>query len=252
MYIDESGDSGLVNSPTRFFVLTGLVIHELRWQVYLNTLISFRKQLKQLYSLRLRDELHAAHLLTKPGELVFIKRYDRLAIIRSFADQLSTMTDFNVINIVVDKQGKGAGYDVFEMAWKALIQRFENTMAHHNFSGPHNPDERGMLFPDHTDDKKLSLLLRQMRRYNPIPNQPLFGRGYRNMLLANVIEDPNFRNSEHSYFIQASDLAAFLLYQHLAPSAYIRKKSGQNYFLRLDPILCKVASASDPHGIVRL
>lgn len=160
MYIDESGDSGLVNSPTRFFVLTGLVIHELRWQAYLKTLISFRKHLKQLYGLRLRDELHAAHLLTKPGELVSIKRHDRLAIIRAFADQLATMTDFNVINIVVDKQGKAAGYDVFEMAWKALIQRFENTMAHHNFSGPHNPDERGMLFPDHTDDKKLNQLLR--------------------------------------------------------------------------------------------
>ena len=30
MYVDESGDSGLVNSPTRYFVLTGMVVHELR------------------------------------------------------------------------------------------------------------------------------------------------------------------------------------------------------------------------------
>ncbi|MGH9916709.1 MAG: DUF3800 domain-containing protein [Pyrinomonadaceae bacterium] len=89
-----------------------------------------------------------------------------------------------------------------------------------------------------------------MRRYNPIPNQS--GRGYRNILLSNVIEDPNFRDSQHSYFIQAADLAAFVLYQHIAPSAYIRKKSGQNYFIRLDPILCKVASSTDSHGVVRL
>ncbi|MGH2600854.1 MAG: DUF3800 domain-containing protein, partial [Dehalococcoidia bacterium] len=34
MYVDESGDSGLTNSPTRYFVLTGLVVHELRWQAY--------------------------------------------------------------------------------------------------------------------------------------------------------------------------------------------------------------------------
>ena len=33
MYVDESGDCGLQNSPTRYLVLTGLVIHELRWQV---------------------------------------------------------------------------------------------------------------------------------------------------------------------------------------------------------------------------
>ena len=32
MYVDESGDIGLVNSPTRYFVLVGLVLHELRWQ----------------------------------------------------------------------------------------------------------------------------------------------------------------------------------------------------------------------------
>ncbi|MGH9916708.1 MAG: hypothetical protein ACRD63_15640, partial [Pyrinomonadaceae bacterium] len=75
-------------------------------------------------------------------------------------DQLATMTDFNVINVVVDKNGKRDDYNVFEKAWKALIQRFENTISRHNFSGPHNPDERGMLFPDHTDDKKLDQLLR--------------------------------------------------------------------------------------------
>ncbi len=31
MYVDESGDMGLVNSPTRFFVLSGVVIHEMRF-----------------------------------------------------------------------------------------------------------------------------------------------------------------------------------------------------------------------------
>ena len=36
---------------------------------------------------------------------------------------------------------------LFGMAWKALIQRFENTLAHHKFAGPANSDERGMLMP---------------------------------------------------------------------------------------------------------
>jgi hypothetical protein len=27
MYVDESGDPGLVGSPTRYFTLSGLVIH---------------------------------------------------------------------------------------------------------------------------------------------------------------------------------------------------------------------------------
>ena len=48
------------------------------------------------------------------------------------------------------------------------------------------------------------------------------------------------------------DLCAFLLYQELAPGAYMKKKAGQNYFSRLAPILCTVASTRDPRGIVWL
>lgn len=252
MYVDESGDNGIIGSPTRYFVLTGLVVHELRWQPYLEQIIDFRRRMRQQFGLRLREELHATRLITSPGALVRIKRNDRLTILRAMADELASMTDLNIINVLVDKQGKPADYDVFGNAWKVLIQRFENTMSRHNFSGPANPDERGMIFPDHTDDKKLTLLLRQMRRYNPIPSQQGFGGGYRNLALTSLVEDPSFRDSEFSYFIQAADVAAYLLYQRMTPNAYMRKKGGRNYFRRLDPVLCKVASSTDPDGIVRL
>jgi len=140
------------------------------------------------------------------------------------------MSDINVINVVVDKQDKPSSYDVFEMAWKALIQRLENTISYRNFRGPANPDDRGMLFPDRTDDKKLTTLLRKMRRFNPIPNQSQHGIGSRNLTISKIVEDPNFRDSEHYYFIQAVDLVAFLLYQSLAPNKYMRQNAGQNYF----------------------
>ena len=252
MYVDESGDIGLQNSPTRYFVLTGLVVHELRWRSYLDELIDFRRRIRHTFGVKLREELHASAMINHPGNLVRIPRHDRLTILRHFADELAAMSDLNIINVVVDKQGKSGGYDVFGLAWRALIQRFENTLSHHNFAGPANSDERGMIFPDHTDDRKLTSLLRQMRRYNPIPNSPSFESGYRNLALTAIIEDPNFRDSEHSFFIQAADLAAFLLYQNLDPNSYVRKKSANNYFFRLNPILSRHASNRDPHGIVRL
>jgi hypothetical protein len=252
MYVDESGDVGLHNSPSRYFVITGMVVHELRWQGYLDTLITLRRQFRQAYKLRLRDEFHAAAFISNPGNLVKIKRHHRLAMIHTFARTLATMTDLNLINVVVDKQGKSQGYDVFGMAWKVLIQRFENTISRHNFPGPANPDERGIILCDHTDDKKLMALLRQMRRYNPVPFQQSFSVGHRNLPLFYIIEDPSFRDSAHSYFVQAVDLAAFLLYQKLAPNAYMRKKSAHNYFQLLQPILCSHASTKDPDGIVFL
>ncbi len=252
MYIDESGDSGLNNSPTRYYVLTGLVIHELRWRDCLDELIRFRRAMKTQYGLRLREEFHASKFITRPRDLVRIRRHDRLAMIRSFAGTVAGIRDINIINIVVDKQGKAADYDVIEMAWTALIQRFENTIRFRNFPGPQNADERGMLFCDHTTDKKIEKLIRRMRQYNPIPNQAQFASGYRNIPLSYIIEDPNFRDSAHSYFVQAVDLVSFLMYQQIAPNSYMKKNSGQNYFQRLKPIFCTHASSTNREGIVRL
>jgi hypothetical protein len=252
MYVDESGDCGLAGSPTRYFILTGVVVHELRWRACLEEFLAFRKHMRDKHGLRMRDEIHAAAFITRPGQLLYLKRHVRLAILREFADQIGRMDGVNIINVVIDKAGKRPAYNVFEMAWKVLLQRFENTLSRHNFTGPQNPDERGMIFPDHTDDLKLQRLLRRMRRLNPIPERIEYGLGYRNLLVNNIIEDPSFRRSEHSYFILAADVVAYLLYQHIAPNGYMRKMSGHNYFRRLENVLCRVASSSDPLGIVRL
>ena len=252
MYVDESGDTGLINSPTRYFVLCGLVIHELCWEPCLEAIIDFRRAVRNRYGLKLREEIHSAQMLVTPGALSRINKGDRLAILRQFADKLASMPDLRVISVVVDKNGRSTGYDVFEKAWEALIQRFENTIRRHNFPGPSDPDGRGLLFPDNTDNKKLSKLLRRMRRYNPVPHDMMYTPGYRDMTLTRVIEDPNFRDSRHSYFVQAADLIAFLLYQREEPSRYVRRKGAHNYFLRLQPILCTQASRYNHLGIVNL
>ncbi len=253
MYVDESGDAGhLPGSPTRHFILTGLVVHELAWRQCLERLIEFRRTMRLVFGLKLREEIHASEFVTRPGSLRRIKKHDRLAVLRLFAKMLATVPDFNVINVVVDKQGKSADYDPFEKAWTALIQRFENTVSYRNFSGPRNPDDRGMILPDRTDDKRLTQLVRRMRRWNPVPNQPQFGQGYRDLRLTRIIEDPSFRESDHSYFIQACDLIAYLLRQRIRPNQYMRTKSGHRYFELLAPILCTRASSSDPLGIVHL
>ncbi len=163
MYVDESGDCGLTGSPSAHFILTGLVIHESCWMNALEHLIAFRRSMKAKFGLKLREEIHTSHLITSPGPLARIPKNDRLTIIRHYADELASNDDFRIINIVVDKPGKPAGYDVFETAWQRLIQRFENTLNYQNFPRPLSTTEHGMIFPDHTDDKKLTRLLRRMR-----------------------------------------------------------------------------------------
>lgn len=252
MYVDESGDSGLLNSPTRYFVLTGMVVHELRWHDALAALIDFRRRMKGKFGLKLREEIHAGSMLTSPGELVRIRKNDRLTIIRHMLDELASLGYLSFINVRVDKQGKPAGYDPFEKGWQALIQRFENTLNHRNFPGPANADDRGAIFCDETDEVALRRLYRKMRNYNPIPNQQPYGSGYRQMPLTRIVEDPSLRRSHNSYFIQAVDVAAFAVYQWYAPSAYVKKKGARNYLERLEPALCKAASPRHRLGIVEL
>ena len=140
MYVDESGDDGILNSPTEFFVLSGLVMHELRWRDCVGRIYDFRKRMRDKFGLRIREEIHASHMISRPGELRRIRKNDRLTILRHFVDEIANLPDISVINVVVDKRPKDLEADIFSLAWRALIQRFENTISHRNFPDPVNLD----------------------------------------------------------------------------------------------------------------
>jgi hypothetical protein len=251
MYVDESGDTGVTNSPTRHFALSSLVVHELRWQAALQQLIDFRHRMRDKFGLKMTEEIHAAGMINKPGPLVRIPRNDRLTILRALVDEITHLPDVNAINVVVDKHPTDTSDLVFDKAWRTLIQRFENTLSYRNFPGPANQDERGLLICDQTD-ARLNHLLRRMRRYNPVPNQGSLTGGYRDLRLKYIIEDPVHRDSKDTYFLQAVDMIAFFFYQVLAPNAFIRRKGARMYFKRLLPVLCTHANKENPYGVVHL
>lgn len=250
MYVDESGDPGhLPSSPTTHFVLSGLTVHELRWKPVLQDLMGFRLMLKARYGLKLREELHAGELLSKPGDLARIPKHTRLEILRLSMDWLARRPDIGVTTVVVDKRGKAD--DVFAIAWRHLIQRFETTIWAHNFPcGGHLPD-RGMVLPDNTNGKHLTQIMRQMRHFNPMTNYASTnGCSYRNLALEYVIEDPFMKDSASSYLHQMADIVAYFARQLYQPNAYLQKKYATNYYHRLQPILNLKASKTHPLGIV--
>ena len=247
MYVDESGDPGNNTAQSDFFCLTGMLVHESEWRNLIDVSTRFRRTLKDVYGLPVRAEIHAVKLL-RHSEFG-IEKYKRLAILRNFLDELAKMNFISLTNVVVDKKGKPPDYDVFSSAWRTLFQRFENTLTHGNFPGGYRR-AFGTVFTDATNGEKLTSIMRKMSVHNPIPNRR--GGGYRNMPILRVIEDPSPRNSEHSLPIQACDVAAYFLHQSLKPNAYVKKSGAQNYFRRLDAILNKNASLTNPMGIVIL
>jgi hypothetical protein len=165
---------------------------------------------------------------------------------------IAAIPDLRIISVCIDKQGKAADFDVFENAWRVLIQRIENTLTHDNFPGCTSADQ-GIIFCDETDATKLRKLYRRMRVFNPVPNnQRIFSAGCRQMPLTRIVEDPSVRDSLHSYFIQAADAAAWAFYQKYAPSGFVRKKGAKNYFLRLRPIFSTTATRYNQFAVVEL
>jgi len=259
MYVDESGDCGLPGSgsPTKYFCLTGLVVHELRWLDVVADILEFRRWLKQKYGIYLDEELHAGEMINKPKKtpksIRSLRKYERLAVIRNFADAIARLSDVSLINVVVDKQKYATKDEIFRKAWYVLFQRFENTIRYQNFPGPRNADERGLVFADETDSRKLRVYLTKMRQRNPLMVKQRSGAfAVKDEPIRVIIEDPVVRDSRLSYLIQAADCATFVFKQYIEPSAFMKRHGGNAYLNRLGPVLCKHASLNDPMGIVRV
>lgn len=207
--------------------------------------------MRHQHGLRQHEEIHAGALINRPGDLKRIGRHDRLKIIRNHAKEISQLENVSIINVIVTKRADDDPGEVFDKAWRTLIQRFANTMEKNNFPVKTRKGTCGLVICDKTDPR-VNNLLRKMRRYNPIPNSNSYGPGYRDIPLPNVLEDPTHRDSRHSLFLQAADTVAYLLHQHERPNSFFRKMNAEDYFLRLEAVLCKQARPTDPLGIVRL
>jgi hypothetical protein len=254
MYVDESGDTGLARSPTSYFALSGLVVHERSWRRFLTQLLALRKTLRSSYLLPHTTEIHATEFINGRVRAIggsLLSRPNKLAILNAVIQELAKMDFISITNVIVDKTSKSLPYDVFDRAWTTLFQRFENTMMNENFPGKFG-DDFGMIITDATSGNKLLRKVRKMAVYNPIPHSAPYGPGYRNMPIVRVIEDPYGKDSEESLPIQMVDVVAYFLHQRFKPNAFVLRSGAQNFFDQLKPVLNPFARPSHPLGIVVL
>ena len=244
MYVDESGDPGKHKHSSPHFILSGLIIHQDKWETYLHRLKTFRKSLKVNYGLNQRVEIHASELIrvNKLEEYKKIKKTNRINILKDYCGQIPIIFDTaKIINICI-KIEEHSEKDIFDLAWGRLTQRFDTFLKKEG-------KDKGIIVADDTDSKRLMHLQRKMRIYNPIPS--IYSENSYNAPINNVIEDTFSRSSVHSYFIQSIDVVAHLLYRKEFPKGSLKKYGLEKQFIRLEPVLLKKASNTDEYGIVR-
>lgn len=244
MYVDESGDSGVNKFGSPHFILSGLIVSQANWEMYLQRLKDFRKYLKKNYQLNLRTEIHASELIrvNKLKEYKSIRKTDRINILKEYCSQIPSIFDTaTIINICITI-AEHPKSDIFELAWSRLLQRYDTYLKK-------NGKDKGIVVADDTDTNKLMGIQRKMRVYNPVPSH--FSNKSYNAPLSNLLEDPFYRGSHHSYFIQTVDVIAHLLYRKEHPKGSLKKFGLEHQFNKLEPILLKDASKNDSLGIVR-
>ena len=214
MYVDECGDAGFGEGSSRYFILSGMVVHEAYWTQTMEAYTAMRKDLKEHYGMPIDAELHAGKMVSRvTKEYSSISRVNRLMLFRRVLSFEAELENVRIINVVVDKLGKGYGFNPFSAAWDTLINRFENTMEHGNFPHPESQssfEEKGLLIVDQTDEARLRQLIRHMRHSNRIPSRINIGETVRHDL-KRVIEDPLHKQSEYSPLIQLCDTNSYFL-----------------------------------------
>lgn len=245
MYVDESGDPGVISgNNSKHYILSGIIVSQTEWKIYLDRLKEFRKYLSKTYSFNVKLEIHASELIriNKTKEYRKFHKNVRIAILRDFCNQIPVIFDgAKVINICIDKSQYTSSKEIQITAWERLVQRFDTYLKK-------SAKDSGIIISDDTDGNAIIKSIRKMRVYNPVPSS--YGKP-RNLPTTNIIEDLFQRSSDSSYFIQSSDVIAHLLYRKEYPKGSLKKYGLSNLFNKIQPILLLEASRSDALGIVR-
>lgn len=111
-----------------------------------------------------------------------------------------------------------------------------------------------LLICDEGKEATYTRLIRRMGVFNPIPSMlgawPE-GTATRNITVDRILEDPVFKSSQRSYFVQLADFCAYALLRKERPLASRRKYGLETAFDLLDGVLLREATYKDPQGVLR-
>jgi hypothetical protein len=172
---------------------------------------SFRRKIAKEGVLKYDVEFHCSELIDphKIKEYNQISVRDRWMLIDEFAQTIGNYGNFHLIAIVIDKkQTKLKPEDYHTTALTKLYQHFDFFLK--------NSKQFGIVFLDRTNERKLATHVRTLLQTGNTHSKT-------DMPLHWILEDPIFKNSADSIFIQAADVVAYSLKEQEFPRASKKK-----------------------------
>jgi hypothetical protein len=235
VYIDDSGDES-------FCVFSAIVIPVSEYNHAFAQIRQFRKELKQSDGMYVYKELHATEFVSGHGKVgnATVGKSRRCQIFKEALQLVASLPGLQLFNTVFPKKDD-------ERAFEWLMNRINACMK--------ACDSYAIIICDEGKETSYTKLVRRMRVHNHIPSR--FGgwdaarTATKNIPIERIIEDPIFKKSEHSYFIQLADFCAYALLRREHPTTRTVRYGLDTAFDLLKPVLALKANARDPEGIIR-
>jgi hypothetical protein len=235
IYVDDSRDEKLC-------VFSALAIPEDQWQDAFSQVRQFRRDLRKTDGIYVYKELHAWKFVSGQGKISdrIVPKGRRCQIFKDTLQMVANIPGARLFNTVFPAKED-------EKAFEWLLNRINRTMVAWG--------SRAILVCDTGKETAYTRLARRMQVYNPIPSKYKvwsdIGTPIKNIPIDRIIEDPFFKKSEQSYFIQLVDFCAYALLRREHPIPSKTKYGIDKAFDILKPILVVEASERDSEGIVR-
>ena len=235
IYIDDSRDESLC-------VFSALAIPADEWRNAFDQVRQFRRELRKSDGIHVHVEFHAWKFVSGRGRIAdqVVAKGRRCQIFKETLARVAALPGARLFNAVFPAKED-------EPAFERLLNRVNRTMQAW--------DSRAILICDEGKEAAYTRLTRRMGVYNPIPSRfglwPDTGTATKNMPIDRILEDPFFKDSQQSYFIQLVDFCAYALLRRERPIPSKTRYGLDKAFELLGPMLVREATTHDEEGIIR-
>lgn len=203
IYIDDSGDEELS-------VFSALTIRADKWHSCLEEIKNFRRDIQASDGIFLYAEFHAWEFVSGRGKIAdgIVPKGRRCQIFKQTLQTVAMLPEVRLFNAVFPTKAS-------EHAYEALLGGINQTLQ--------TWDSHAILICDEGKDAIYTRLVRRMQTA-------------KNGAIDRILEDPFFKQSDQSYFIQLSDFCAYALLRQEHPIESKTKYGLDQAFNLLEPI----------------